>query len=101
VFASMRSSVLAVLALSFGLAACTGDPWVDRRREAGQENTYVGKSTLDRVAICYAPGEVSAERLHEMAAEECAKTDRVPSFVGIEKWQCRLLTPHRAYYDCL
>lgn len=81
------------------LAACTGDPWVDRRREAGSLET-VGESTLDRVAICFAPG-TSPDVLHALAAQECAKTGRTPRHVGTTRFQCRLTAPHRIYFDCV
>lgn len=85
-------------ALAVALSACAGDPWVDIRREAGSLET-VGESTRDRVAICHGAGATQADLL-PLAARECAKSGRQPTYVGTTKYQCRVLTPHRSYFDC-
>lgn len=92
-------TVLALVAALPVLAACSGAPWVDARREGGQVET-VGESTKDRPAICFAPGETSAETLLSMAQEVCAETGRTAVYVGTAKWQCRMTTPHRAFFEC-
>lgn len=96
----MTSRLLSVLALGAVLAvgACANAPWVDTRREAGSIEK-VGESTADRVAICHGAG-ATQEDLMPLAAKECAKTGRRPVYVGTTKFQCRLVTPHRSYFDC-
>lgn len=75
-------------------------PFVDTRREAGK--TYmVGESTIDTVAICYNSMTFDAEKLKEMANNECAKTDRVAKFKKQRLFSCRFFTPTRAYFDCI
>ncbi len=91
---ALSITLFAVLALS----ACAGEPWVDTRREAGSIEP-VGESTPDRVAICHAGGTDRATLL-DMAARECAKTGRTPHYVGTSRLQCRLITPHRSFFDC-
>lgn len=95
-----RPPFAAVLAIALSLVSgCTGDPWVDSRREAG-ETTTVGRSTLDHPAICYASGATTSDQLYRMAQEVCDRTGRVAVYQGVEKWQCRLTTPHRAIFLC-
>lgn len=98
-FAALRYSQRAVLmGAVLMLAACAGEPWVDTRREAGSTEP-VGESTPDRVAICHA-GSTDRAILQGMAARECAKTGRTPHYVGTSRLQCRLVTPHRSFFDC-
>lgn len=89
--------LLVVVAVS-GLAACSGAPWVDSRREAGTLRT-VGKSTPDRPAICHA-GDATMAELQALATAECAKAGRTAVYVGTEKWQCRMTTPNRSVFEC-
>ena len=91
----MRKKSLFVLFLM--LNACQA--YVDSSREAGIPHP-VGRSTPDRVAICYHPWKTSQDELLQMAADECAKTDRKPVFSHKENMECRLLTPQVAYFDC-
>lgn len=93
-----RLPVLLALGAVLALAACAGEAWIDSRREAGSLEK-VGESTADRVAVCHAAGATQADLL-PLAAPECAKTGRRPVYVGTTKYQCRVLTPHRSYFDC-
>lgn len=90
---------LAVLLLPLMLGGCAGEAFVDSRREAGLVEP-VGASTADRPVICYAPGETTEAELYAMAQEVCARTNRTARFVGVKKWQCRMMTPHRAIFAC-
>lgn len=96
----MTARPISVLALGavLAVAACAQAPWVDSRREAGSIEK-VGESTPDRIAICHAAGATQAD-LMPLAAQECAKTGRQPVYIGTNKFQCRLTTPHRSYFDC-
>lgn len=89
--------LLAVAAL---LGGCGGDPWVDSRREAGTLQT-IGDSHPDRPAICYS-GDIAEEgaRLLAMANQVCAQNGKHARYLGSTHWQCRLATPHRAYFAC-
>jgi len=91
----MRKKSLFVLFLV--LNACQA--YVDSSREAGIPYP-VGRSTPDRVAICYHPWKTTSDELAQMAAVECAKTDRKPVFSHKENMECRFLTPSVAYFDC-
>lgn len=89
--------LIATLSLAGMLAGCA-DPWVDRRREAGRPNTFIGTSTESRVMICHA-GQVTPD-VQMLAAQECAKTKRSPVYVGTMKYQCTLTAPNQSGFDC-
>lgn len=91
----MRKKSLFVLFLA--LNACQA--YVDSSREAGVPH-LVGRSTPDRVAICYHPWKTTSDELLQMATEECAKTGRKPVYSHKENMECRLMTPSVAYFDC-
>ncbi len=60
------------------LSACTQfKPFVDARREAGQE-AAVGQSTPDRVAVCYNPLFSDMPDVEKLAQSACAQTKRKP-----------------------
>lgn len=94
-----RPAILIPFVAVLGLAACGSDPWVDSRREAGNVNP-VGQSKPDRPAICYAPWSVKPGEVLALAQEVCGQTGRRAVYIGTEKWQCRLATPHRAFFQC-
>ncbi|WP_019646760.1 hypothetical protein [Novispirillum itersonii] len=79
------------------LAGCA-DPWVDRRREAGEPHKFVGTSTDDLVSVCHA-GQPTAE-VQRLAVQECARTKRTPVFVGTLRYQCPLTAPNLSVFDC-
>jgi hypothetical protein len=89
-----------LLAVAVLLTACGGDPWVDSRREAGSLKT-VGDSQPNRPAICYS-GDIAdvGPQLLAMANQVCAKSGTHARYLGSTSWQCRILTPHRAYFAC-
>ena len=82
------------------LSACGAfSPYVDARREAGTLAT-VGKSTPEKVSICYNSSATSPEEVLKLAADECAKTGKKPKFLGQNYWDCSLLVPTRVEYKC-
>ena len=95
---TLRTKIWAVLAASALLAGCGAKPWVDSRAEGGSLER-VGESTLDRPAVCFADSTPMAE-VQALAEHECQRTGRHAVAVGVERWQCRLVTPHRAVFQC-
>lgn len=96
---SPRPRWFVVLGGVFLLAACgSTDPWEDRRREAGLIGT-VGTSQPTAPVFCHKIGEDRAV-LDRMAAEQCAAHGLAAYYKGTQRYQCRLLTPHRSYYEC-
>ena len=81
-------------------AACTQAPFVDMRREAGKPYT-VGESTPDTVAVCFNKYSTHTAEIIRIAQEECKKTNREAKFKDINRWSCRVLLPHRVYFDCV
>ena len=85
------------------LSACTEvRPFVDTRKEAGQV-APVGRSTPDKIAVCYNPLWHKQDAAEKLAKKECAKTNRRPVFSKNETgyFSCRLLTPTVVFYDCV
>lgn len=80
------------------VAACSGAPWLDTRREAGTLTT-IGEATSDRPAYCHGTSTPLAQ-IQALATAECAKSGRSARYVGTEKWQCRMTTPHRSVFEC-
>jgi hypothetical protein len=91
---------LSVGMVTLGLSACSGTPYVDSRREAGQIST-VGASTPDRVAICYSSQSTTLADVMKLAESECAKTDRIPRFSHQDDAACALMAPTRAFFRCV
>jgi hypothetical protein len=89
-----------VLALGLVLGGCTGAPYVDSRREAGQREP-VGASTSDLVAICYSSQSATPEEIYQLAESECAKTGRAPELADQTDWSCTLFAPTRIFYRCV
>lgn len=82
------------------LSACSQvHPFVDTRREAGQEKP-IGYSTPDRSAVCYNPFTADMEEVQRLAEEACQKTNRHAVFKERKNFSCRFLTPSINFYDC-
>ena len=82
------------------LSACSAfAPYVDARREAGTLAT-VGRSTPEKVSICYNSSATSSEEVLKLATDECAKTGKKPKFLGQNYWDCSLFVPTRVEYKC-
>ncbi|MDD4556875.1 MAG: hypothetical protein PHE89_06090 [Alphaproteobacteria bacterium] len=99
-----------VLCLSLtllGLGACSLlNPFVDRRRNAGEKDMnrlYVGESTPQNPAVCYNYFTASLEDIQKLADEECVK-QRTGDKAIMEKqtyFSCRLLLPNHIYFKCV
>lgn len=95
----MKKSVILTAACLL-LAACTTQaPFVDARREASKSYT-VGESTPDVVAVCFNKYSTHSSEIIRMAQEECRKTNREAKYKGMKRWSCRVLLPHRVYFEC-
>lgn len=76
-----------------GLAACSGEaPFIETHP------INIGKSKS--VAICH-DQDATQEAIDARAVEACGRIDRIPERAGTERYQCRLLAPHRTWYRCL
>ncbi len=98
---SLFLSVLTGVLMAAGfLSACSAfAPYVDARREAGTL-AIVGKSTPEKVSICYNSSASSPEEVMRLAEAECAKTGKSPKFLGQNYWDCSLFVPTRVEYKC-
>ena len=98
----MKRSLFLCVVVGAGafLSACGAfAPYVDARREAGTLAT-VGKSTPEKVSICYNSSATSPEEVLKLATAECAKTGKKPKFLGQNYWDCSLFVPTRVEYKC-
>jgi len=93
---------LCILIGAVSVTGCSSTPFEDRRREAGQSQlTYVGDSTPDTPSICYNSMTSRPQDVIRLAREICAKTNRVPVLVDQDQFDCTLLYPTRATYQCV
>lgn len=80
-------------------------PFVDRRRNAGQTGDllYVGRSKPAAPVVCYNSWVSEFEQIQKMADEECIKqkTGTRAEFVSEDKFSCRLLTPIYSNFQCI
>lgn len=84
---------LALLAACGVLAACSGeDPFVETFPADIRKNSAL--------AVCHDQDALPQDILAR-AAEGCAVVDKAPQYTGTERFQCRLLAPHRAWYKCV
>ncbi|NKB42905.1 MAG: hypothetical protein GKS03_01380 [Alphaproteobacteria bacterium] len=82
------------------LTGCASEPFVDGRREAGSDRS-VGRSGLNRVAICYNSRSTTPEAVRQLAESECTKTDRVPLYDGEDILSCSIASPTRVFFRCV
>jgi len=102
------SSIKMVFTLTvlFVLSACSVfQPFVDRRRNAGQTDVsklYVGRSTPDEPAVCANGLWTTDEKIQQLADEECAKHHPNTHAVLTHKTHltCKLLLPTHTYFKC-
>ena len=91
---------LVVLFLLVLISACSQlEPFVDSRREAGQEKP-VGQSTSNIVAVCYNPIWSQQKDAEILAKEECAKSNRKAVYSDTKWFSGYLATPATAFYTC-
>ncbi len=94
--------IFGMCALVFLTACAEVRPFVDTRKEAGQI-APVGRSTPDRIAVCYNPLWHQRKAARKLADAACAQTARRAVFdeAATSYFTCRLLTPAVAFYDCI
>lgn len=90
----------------FAVAACSWtDPYVDRRRNAGEkkENLYTGFSRPDAPVICYNGWKTEFADLQKMADAECVKQGTGLRAESVEEkhFVCRLMTPSYVKFKCV
>ena len=102
---SSQKLILGALFVFFLSSCGILQPFVDRRRNPGQDtnNLYVGPSKSNAPVICYNPLLTDDETLQQMADDECVKnnTGDKAEFVKKRHFEGRLLLPSHAYYKCL
>lgn len=88
------------------LSACSVfEPFVDRRRNAGESDLtklYVGRSTLDEPAICANGLWTTEAQIQALADAECVKHQTGTHAVFSHKslFTCKLLLPTHSYFKC-
>ena len=90
----------------FAIMGCSlMEPYVDRRRDAGQplDRLFVGKSQLDAPVICFNPLYSEVDEVQKMADEECVRNEKGnrAESVNKESFACTLLTPSYMYFKCV
>ena len=102
---SSQKLILGVLFVLFLSGCGILDPFVDRRRNPGQDthSLYVGPSKPDAPVICYNPLLTGDETLQQMADEECVKNNKGNKAELVKKrhFEGRLLLPSHAHYKCV
>ncbi|MBT5241925.1 MAG: hypothetical protein HN793_05345 [Rhodospirillaceae bacterium] len=96
----VKACILAAFTILSTLSGCASEPFVDGRREAGSSRT-VGRSGLNRVAICYNSRSTTPDAVRQLAESECAKTDRVPLYDGEDILSCSIASPTRVFFRCM
>lgn len=97
---------IAFVVLASVCACSILDPFIDRRRNAGERNPdllYVGESKPDAPAICYNILTTDLATLQKMADEECIRqrTGTRAEIVKQTIFTCRLLLPNHLYFRCV
>ena len=99
-----RSSAFPLLALVF-LAGCAGaaGPYVHNPNEFNRASPNFGKELTDRggVDICYNRSFTSAADVVALAVRECGHFGKSARFIRSEVFQCSVLAPVRAVYQCM
>ena len=82
------------------------NPYIDKRRNAGVEDTrylYTGPSKPEKPVICYNGLLTDDEELQHMADDECKmqETGDKAEFVKKTYFDGKLLLPNHAHYKCV
>ena len=99
-------SSIKIMMLLFFVSACSlTEPFVDRRRNAGETDVskiYVGRSTPDEPAICANGLWTSKEEIQTLADKECEKHHSGTHAVFSHKTilTCKLFLPTHTYFKC-
>ena len=99
--------VIKILVLVMLISGCSLlSPFVDRRRNAGEKDMtklYVGKSKIDKPAICYNGWITDFEEAVKLADEECEKHNpgTVAEFEKKTYFSCKLFIPNHVYFNCV
>lgn len=102
-----RVKIANILALLLFLNACSlFDPFVDRRRNAGERNMdllYVGESKPNAPAVCYNKLWTDYTEIKKLADEECVKqhTGTHAEPVNQTVFTCRFFIPNHFYFKCI
>ncbi len=95
----MRSHRLAALACTIALAACNEGPFVDHdlvKNINKPVDTILDSGT---VHVCYDDDRLGEAEM--LAKRTCAAYGLQAVLTRIERYQCRLTTPHRASFRCI
>ena len=77
----------------WALSACSGeDPFV--------EQYPVDIRRTSSLSVCH-DQDATRTQIDAKAAEACASIDKVAQFTSDTRFQCRLMSPHRARYKCV
>lgn len=89
-----------VLLFALGLVGCAEvSPFIDTRREAGQVQP-IGQSTPDRIAVCYNPLWHNNDDVKKLAEEACSKNKKTAIYDDTRYFNCCLVSPNTAFYQC-
>lgn len=99
------SSIKIILLLFFVSACSLVEPFVDRRRNAGEADLsklYVGRSTLSEPAVCSNDLWTSQDQIQALADEVCLKNGTGTHAVQTHKthFTCKFLLPTHTYFKC-
>ncbi|CAA7623842.1 hypothetical protein [Magnetospirillum sp. UT-4] len=92
-----RSALMLLAALM--LAGCAEDPFVDHGISFLIEKPVDQVAKSGEVGICYSDSTPWAE-VEELAAQSCGAHGFQASNAKIDRWQCRMVSPHRATFAC-
>jgi len=101
---STKISILSLL-IFFSAACSVFEPFVDRRRNAGETDLnklYVGRSKKDAPAVCSNNLWTDEEKIQALADKECIKygTGTHAVLTNTTHFTCRLLLPTHTYFKC-
>lgn len=99
------SSIKIIMLLFFVSACSLVEPFVDRRRNAGESDLsklYVGRSTLSEPAVCSNDLWTKEADVQALADEVCIKNNTGTHAVLMRKthFTCKLLLPTHTYFKC-
>lgn len=89
-----------ILLLITGLVGCAEVmPFIDSRREAGQVQP-IGQSTPEKIAVCYNPLWHDENDVKKLAEDACAVNKKTAVYADTKYFNCRLISPNTAFYQC-
>jgi len=94
-----RQRAIAAVGMVSVLAGCA--PFINEAFTGSDKMASRDMAARDVVGVCYNSAFTTPQAVIALADAECGRRDRKPKFLGQLCFQCRLLVPNLARFECV